>query len=70
MLIRNVLKVIDHGPDDGTELCSQEAALGLELMQSLSPELQKKAQIYSQMHDPAIPEGRWNPADQVYVVNS
>lgn len=34
-------------------------------MQSLSPQLQEKAQIYAQMHDPAMPVGRWNLADQV-----
>jgi hypothetical protein len=42
-----------------------ESSSALELMQSLCPELQQKAQIYKKMHDPAMPEGRWHPADQV-----
>jgi hypothetical protein len=34
-------------------------------MQSLSPELKTKAQIFKRMHDPTMPEGRWHPADEV-----
>lgn len=34
-------------------------------MRSLPPELREKATIYKQLHDPTMPEGRWNPADQV-----
>jgi len=34
-------------------------------MQSLSPELKAKAQIFKRMHDPAMPEERWHPADEV-----
>jgi hypothetical protein len=34
-------------------------------MISLSSELQAKAQSYALMHDPKMPESRWNPADQV-----
>lgn len=58
-------KIIDEGPDAGIELCVKEADLGLKLMQSFSPQLQKKAQIYSEMHDLSMPAGRWNLADQV-----
>ena len=59
------LKIIDHGPDQGIELCADEGWFGLKLMQSLPPHMQRVAQIYPQMTDPAMPEDRWNPADQV-----
>jgi len=36
-------------------------------MQSLSPELQAKAQIYRMMRDPAMPPGRWNRDDQRHL---
>ncbi|KAI8202206.1 hypothetical protein K4K52_006642 [Colletotrichum sp. SAR 10_76] len=57
--------IIDEGPDKGLTLCANESQLGLRLMQSLSPEIQQKAQVYSKMHDPAMSEDRWHPADQV-----
>ncbi|CAI0642326.1 unnamed protein product [Colletotrichum noveboracense] len=44
--------------------------LGLRLMESLSPAMQKKAQLYSGLHDSAIPEGRWNPADQRHLAGA
>ncbi|CZR55556.1 uncharacterized protein PAC_05444 [Phialocephala subalpina] len=59
--------VIDSGPWQGLTLLTMEASSALELMQSLSPELQQKAQIYKKMHDPAMPEGRWHPADQRHL---
>ncbi|KAH7133897.1 hypothetical protein EDB81DRAFT_950121 [Dactylonectria macrodidyma] len=62
--------IIDSGPDAGTELCTKEAALGLHLMQSLGAELQRKAQIYCEMHDPGMPPGRWNFADQRHVAGA
>ncbi|KAH8738418.1 hypothetical protein BGZ61DRAFT_544879 [Ilyonectria robusta] len=62
--------IIDTGPDKGIELCEKEGQLGLYLMQSLSPELQQKAQIYSHMHDQAMPEGRWNPADERHMAGA
>jgi hypothetical protein len=46
-------------------LLTTEARVGLDLMQSLSPELQVRARVYKRMHDPAMPEGRWHPADEV-----
>jgi hypothetical protein len=48
----------------------KEAEIGLKLMQSLSPELQSKARICSQMHDPALPADRWNPADQHHLAGA
>ncbi|KAI1609994.1 hypothetical protein EDD36DRAFT_498790 [Exophiala viscosa] len=56
--------VIDSGPYKGTALFLPESELALKLMQSLPPDLQAVAQIYKKMHDPAMPEGRWHPADQ------
>lgn len=58
-------KVIDYGPDQGIELCADEGQLGLQLMQSLPPHMQRAAQIYPSMVDSTMPEDRWNPADQV-----
>ena len=36
-------------------------------MQSLSPSLQAKAQVYKEMKDPAMPPGRWNRDDQRHL---
>ncbi|GAM88180.1 hypothetical protein ANO11243_062110 [Dothideomycetidae sp. 11243] len=58
---------IDSGPYKGTEILKREATLGLELMQSLSPPLQTKAQIFRLMHDPQMPPGRWNQDDQRHL---
>ncbi|EQB53650.1 hypothetical protein CGLO_06609 [Colletotrichum gloeosporioides Cg-14] len=62
--------IIDDGPDKGITLCAEESELGLRLMQSLSPAMQKKAQLYSGLHDSAMPEGRWNPADQRHLAGA
>jgi hypothetical protein len=59
--------MIDAGPHEGTRIMLPEEELGLKFMQSLRPNLQKKAQVYQQMHDPAMPEGRWNLADQRHL---
>lgn len=64
-IILTSFKIIDHGPDQGIELCADESRLGLKLMQSLPPNLQRLAQVYPNMMDSSMPEGRWNPADQV-----
>ncbi len=45
----------------------EEEAQGLALMQSLSPELQKRATLYAQMEDPAMPSWRFNFADQRHL---
>lgn len=59
--------LIDDGPYQGTRILEVEERLGLQLMQSLSPELQSKAQIFKQMKDPAMPYGRWNHDDQRHL---
>jgi hypothetical protein len=58
---------IDSGPYKGTRILTREEELGLQLMQSLSPSLQQKTQIYKEMKDPAMPEGRWNRDDQRHL---
>ncbi|KAK2600515.1 hypothetical protein N8I77_010042 [Diaporthe amygdali] len=62
--------VIDHGPDQGIELCTEESRLGLQLMQSLPTHLQRVAQVYSEMWEPSMPEDRWNPADQRHLAGA
>lgn len=59
--------VIDTGPDAGLRLFDTEEAGGLSLMRSLSPALQARANLYRSRHDPALPEGRWHPADQFHL---
>lgn len=58
---------IDAGPHAGTRILQAEEELGLRLMQSLSGALQDKARVYTHMHDPAMPPGRWNRDDQRHV---
>lgn len=59
--------IIDRGPHAGLELFNGEESIGLELMRSLEREQRERATIYRLMHDPAMPEGRWNPADQRHL---
>ena len=56
--------LIDSGPYKGTQILFREEQLGLQLMQSLAPGLQEKAQVYKLMVDPSMPPGRWNHDDQ------
>jgi hypothetical protein len=63
------VQFIDEGDWKGTRLFTKEAEKGLQLMQSFSPELKAKAQIFKRMHDPAMPEERWHPADEVSAAN-
>lgn len=58
---------IDSGPYAGTRVLEVEEELGLRLMQSLHPDLQRKARVYDHMHDPAMPPGRWNKDDQRHL---
>ncbi|CAJ0550124.1 Ff.00g100540.m01.CDS01 [Fusarium sp. VM40] len=59
--------LIDDGPYKGTRILYKEESLGLQLMQSLSPEQQEAAQVYKLMKDPAMPHGRWNHDDQRHL---
>jgi Protein of unknown function (DUF3500). len=58
---------IDVGPYAGTRTMQVEETLGLELMQSLSAELQSKAQVFEKMKDPTMPPGRWNKDEQRHL---
>jgi hypothetical protein len=58
---------IDCGPYAGLALLQDEERLGLELMRGLPGELQDRVRVYQLMHDPAMPEGRWHPADQRHL---
>ncbi|EKJ74584.1 hypothetical protein FPSE_05334 [Fusarium pseudograminearum CS3096] len=59
--------LIDDGPYKGTRILHREEALGLKLMQSLSPDQKKAAQVYELMKDPAMPHARWNHDDQRHL---
>ena len=58
---------IDCGPYVGLALFQDEERLGLELMRALPQALQDRVRVYQLMHDPAMPEGRWHPADQRHL---
>ncbi|WP_251869009.1 DUF3500 domain-containing protein, partial [Enterobacter asburiae] len=50
--------VIDRGDDSDATLFSDEERCGLALMQALTPRQQKRATIFQQMEDPAMPPER------------
>lgn len=58
---------IDRGPHNHTKILHREEALGLRLMQNLSPELQRRARVFEHIKDPAMPAGRWNKDDQRHL---
>ena len=59
--------VIDAGPHAGLTLFDDQERRGLDLMRSLSAALQEQATSYKLMKDPAMPPGRWHPADQRHL---
>lgn len=59
--------IIDEGPHAGLTLFDDEENIGLALMRSLSAPMAERATIYKQMHDPAMSESRWNPADERHL---
>jgi hypothetical protein len=59
--------LIDEGPHAGLTIFNDEEYSGLRLMQSLPAALRDRAQIYKQMYDPAMPPGRFHPADQRHL---
>jgi hypothetical protein len=65
--------LIDKGPWAGTAILHKEGELGLKLMQSLSSDLQKSAQIFEKMRDPGMLQSgdlkvdRWNQDDQRHL---
>ncbi|KAL2846679.1 hypothetical protein BJY01DRAFT_234487 [Aspergillus pseudoustus] len=58
---------IDQGPHAGVTMMKPEESLGLALMQSLTTEQQALAQSYKEMHDPEMPPGRFQRADQRHL---
>ncbi|WP_165855765.1 DUF3500 domain-containing protein [Marinobacter sp. JSM 1782161] len=60
-------KHIDRGDGEAFTLLTGEESLGLALMQSLSPTLRERATIYRLMEDPAMPDWRFNFADQRHL---
>lgn len=62
--------VIDEGPHAGLTIFSDEEYSGLRLMQALPGQLRERAQIYEQMYDPAMPPGRFHPADQRHLAGA
>ena len=65
--------IIDDGDLFGTEIMQHEGALGLKLMQSLTPDQQQKAQTFKLMKDPGMKQtgdlitDRWNQDDQRHL---
>jgi hypothetical protein len=58
---------IDEGRWIGTQILHKEGELGLNLMKSLPPSFQQQAQIYRDMNDAAMPEGRFQKDDQRHL---
>lgn len=61
---------IDEGPHAGLTIFDDEERWGLRFMRSLSQGLRDRAQIYKQMYDPAMPPGRFHPADQRHLAGA
>jgi hypothetical protein len=59
--------IIQREDGESFRLFREEADDGLTLLRSLSPELRRKATIYEQMKDPAMPPGRWHFADERHL---
>lgn len=59
--------IIDEGPHKGLTIFNHEEAAGLALMRSLPADQRDRAQIYKLMYDPAMPPGRFHPADQRHL---
>jgi len=59
--------LIDEGVESNPILFHAQEQQGLALIQSLEPERQQEAVIYHQLHDPAMPEGRFHRADQRHL---
>ncbi len=59
--------LIDEGPHAGLTIFNDEERSGLKLMRSLPAAQRDRAQIYKLMYDPAMPKGRFHPADQRHL---
>jgi len=56
--------LIDEGPHRGESAFVARVALAHHLMASLTPDQRRRATVYEQMVDPAMPEGRIHPGDE------
>jgi hypothetical protein len=61
---------IDAGPHEGVTSFTERIELGTALMASLSEELRRKATVYEQMVDPAMPPGRVHPGDERHLAGA
>lgn len=61
---------IDEGPYQGSSVFEKRKDLARKLMQSLPSSQQKTAQVYAEMVDPAMPEGRIHPGDERHLAGA
>ena len=59
--------IIDEGLHAGTKILQKEQQFGLDLMQQLTKEQQRQAQVFQKMQDQLMPPGRWNKDDQRHL---
>lgn len=59
--------IIDEGPQKGLRIFDSHEKCGLALMNSLKPVLQKKAQIFENMHGEYLPATRYNRFDERHL---
>jgi hypothetical protein len=61
---------IDEGPFEGATVFEERIDLGRRLMQGLPADLQRRAQTYRTMVDPAMPQGRVHPGDERHLAGA
>ena len=61
---------IDTGPHAGTESFTERIALGTALMAKLTDDQRRRATVYEQMVDPAMPPGRVHPGDERHLAGA
>ncbi len=61
---------IDTGPLAGLTIFDREERLGLALIRSLPPDLQRRAQLYKKKRDPAMPPGRVAIGDELHLTGA
>jgi len=61
---------IDAGPYAGTESFTERINLGTALMAALSDDQRRRATVYEQMVDPAMPPGRVHPGDERHLAGA
>ncbi len=61
---------IDEGPHSGVRALTERIDLGTAVMAALPDELRRRATIYEQMVDPAMPPGRVDPGDERHLAGA